>query len=217
MSRFLRAIYYSLLILICAPASSQANTQSTDLSDKLLNSERIADRFGNYGIDVVSQNEDHRISNLYSEAGGVRTTRTVAVVDFLPPTHPSISDLHESVLSGQSLGATFKKNGWKVSKINIALESVHINDSTKKVQSWMHLVGNIDLAMHVYLLRLSKDSTDLEDSIDIDYAVIAELHHPEYLDLASLKKIHGEPGRFSNITEILTNSIRSALIDFIQS
>lgn len=217
MSRFLRAIYYPLLILICAPGWSQASEKSTDLSSKLLNSQRIADRFGNYGIDVLSQDQDYRISDLYSEHKGLRTTRTLAVVDFLSPISPAISNLHASVLGGQSLGATFKGNGWKVSKINIALESLHINDGTKKVQGWMQLVGDIDLAMHVYLLRISKDSSETEPGQVIDYAVIAELHHPDYLDLQALKKIHGESAPFPNLTEIFTNSIRSTLIEFIQN
>lgn len=226
MSRFLRAIYYSLLILICTPANSLSEEGSTDLSDQLLNSERIANRFGNYDIEVVSQNQDYRISNLYSEKNGVKTTRTIAVVDFLHPVDPQIADLHESVLNGQSLGATFKNNGWKVSKINVALETLSLGDKAIKIHDWMKLAGDNELAMHVYTLKLSKDSSAtknqedgdrMTDQVDIDYAVIAELHHPDYLDLDSLKKIHGEPARFSNLTEVLTSSIRSTLLQFIHS
>lgn len=223
----IRALYYSFLIFICAPSGSQADSNVTDLSEKLLNSERIADRFGSYSIEVISQNDDHRISNLYSEDKGVKTTRTLAVVDFLSPVNPHIAELHESVLEGASLGATFKSNGWKVSKINVAVETVSVDQSSKKVRSWMKLVGHHELAMHVYLLRLSQhlseqqvaDQKNLEDTEDyehIDYAIIAELHHPEYLDIDSLKKIHGETARLHHVTELLTNSIRSTLINFIK-
>ena len=210
MSRVLRAIYYSLLILICAPASSHAAQDSTNLSDKLLNSERIAERFGNYAIEVISQDEDYRISNLYSQSNDVKTTRTLAVVDFLSPVDSSILELHQRVLQGESLGATFKGNGWQVRKISVAVEPVPVGPEAKLLKDWMHLSADMDLAMHVYLLKLAKDNEKV-----IDYAVIAELHHPDYLDIAAIKQIHGEPVGFSNITEILTNSIRSTLIEFI--
>ena len=209
MSRVLRAIYYSLLILICAPASSHAAQDSTDLSDKLLNSERIAERFGNYAIEVVSQDEDYRISNLYSQSNDVKTTRTLAVVDFLSPVDSSILELHQRVLQGESLGATFKDNGWQVRKISVAVEPVSVGRKARRLKDWMHLSGDMELALHVYLLKLGKDNRE------IDYAVIAELHHPDYLDITAIKQIHGEPVGFSNITEILTNSIRSTLIEFI--
>ena len=205
-----------LLILVCAPYSLLAEQGTARLSDGLLNSERIAQRFGNYGIEVGSQNRDHRVSNLYSEEKGTRTTRTLAVVDFLEPVSPSIAALHESVLSGASLGATFKSNGWRVSKINFNIEKLVVADHSGKVQGWMRLEGEHELALHTYLVRLSKDGPqEGKKGQSIDYAVIAELHHPDYLDLEAVKAIHGETTDLSKSGQTLTNTARSALLEFI--
>ena len=48
-----------------------------------LNSERIAERFGSYGIEVISSGPGLRRSNLYSSEDEVRTCRTYAVVRFV--------------------------------------------------------------------------------------------------------------------------------------
>ena len=41
------------------------------------------------------------------------------------------------------------------------------------------------LAVHVYSLRVSRGG------VDIDYASIVEVHHPDYLELADLVEIYG--------------------------
>ena len=205
-----------LLILVCAPYSLLAEQGTARLSDGLLNSERIAQRFGNYGIEVVSQNRDHRVSNLYSEEKGTRTTRTLAVVDFLEPVAPAIAELHESVLRGQSLGATFKNNGWRVSKVNLNIETLVVDDHTGKVQGWMGLSGEHELAVHIYLLRLGRDDpVNGKTGQIIDYAVIAELHHPDYLSPEAVKAIHGETTDASTSGQTLAILARTALLEFI--
>lgn len=184
MSYVLRVIYYSLLISLCAPASSFSST--TPKPDTPLNSERIAQKFGNYGLELISQNPSLRISNLYSEADGVRTTRTIAVVNFLNDSEEAIVDLHQLVLSGHSIGATFKAHGWQINKKNYDFKSIYIKELKEKYNNLLKVESNQILAVHLYLLQLSHAGTET-----IDYALIAELHHPDYLTLAELEVIYG--------------------------
>jgi hypothetical protein len=50
----------------------------------------------------------------------------------------------------------------------------------------MRIPPGSTLAAHGYALAVARDEDDLH------YATIAELHHPEYLDLAMLEEIYGE-------------------------
>ena len=83
---------------------------------QMLNSERIAATFGNFGIDVLYSDRDLRLSNLYSEAGGQRTTRTLASVRYPASVDPLLADLHAAIVDGGSIGATFQAAGWTVTK-----------------------------------------------------------------------------------------------------
>ena len=67
--------YLPLLFFVSACAS-----QDTSVG---LNSERIRQNFGSYGVDVLSNENKRRISSLYSIDGDEKTTRTYAVVDFI--------------------------------------------------------------------------------------------------------------------------------------
>ena len=49
---------------------------------ELLNSERIAAAFGSYGVEVLEQDEQVRVSNLFSGAGQDKTCRTFAIVRY---------------------------------------------------------------------------------------------------------------------------------------
>lgn len=220
MCRYLLALRLFLLILLGAPYGLLAEEQlASSLSHRLLNSERIANRYGNYGIEVVFQSSDHRISNLYSTDDGTRITRTLAVVIFLQPVSPSIAALHKSVLSGQSLGATFKNNGWHVSKVNLDIETLVVGNDGGKIQGLMGLADEHELALHTYLVRLSRgdplEGEVRQASESIDYAVIAELHHPDYLDVEAVKAIHGETMDVSESGQSFTEPMRRVLLEFI--
>ena len=86
------------------------------LEPELLNSQRIEERFGNYGIEVLSQDGKLRRSNLYSTHAGIRTCRTYAVVQFMDSPPREIQASHQAVLAGQSLGSTFREAGWTIGK-----------------------------------------------------------------------------------------------------
>jgi hypothetical protein len=71
-------LYIAALLLAAQGAAARAQDR------ELLNSERIAAAFGSYGVEVVEQDSQVRVSNLFSGAGAGRVCRTFAVVRFAP-------------------------------------------------------------------------------------------------------------------------------------
>ena len=149
-----------------------------------LNSERISEHFGSYGIDVVSTEPGLRHSNLYSSEGGVHTCRTYAVVRFVDEPDALIDAEHEQILAGQSIGAIFKASGWKIFKETLHIGTARIDDATHPVATLMCLQTGADVAMHVYHLMLKKHDRA------IDYATLIELHHPDYLRYGDLLDLY---------------------------
>jgi hypothetical protein len=150
---------------------------------ELLNSERIEEIFGSYGIDVLQNDLQLRRSNLYSVADGVRTCRTYAVVQFLEQPDERTQSEHARIVSGGSIGEVFKSQGWKIFKQTLHTGTIDVSDGIT-VASLMRLDGNSEIAMHVYRLLLEKDATS------ITYATIIEVHHPDYLDLEGLRQLY---------------------------
>jgi hypothetical protein len=150
---------------------------------ELLNSERIMARFGSYGVDVLTDTETLRRSNLYSEQDGTRICRTYAVVTFTNARSDAVRDEHARIVAGESIGATFRAHGWQIFKETLYVGNVSLPSAEHPVAALMHIDGNQPLAMHVYRLLLRKGDTV------IDYATITEAHHPDYLDLPSLAQL----------------------------
>lgn len=140
-----------------------------------LNSERIEQRFGSYGIDVLASEAGLRRSSLYSRDGDTRTCRTYAIVQFADQLDERYQPEHSKVLEGKSIGAIFRENGWDILKKSLHIGRVRLPDSPTQVRSLMRLSGSHDLALHVYQLLLARNARETE------YATILEAHHPEYL------------------------------------
>ena len=149
-----------------------------------LNSERIAERFGNYGIEVLSSEPGLRRSNLYSTENGVRSCRTYAVVRFDEEPNALIDSEHAQILAGNSIGAIFKAKGWSINKETLYVGTAHLDDAGDTVAALMQLAAGADVAMHIYRLLLKKDGQA------IDYATILELHHPDYLAPSDLRRMY---------------------------
>ena len=149
-----------------------------------LNSERIAERFGSYGIEVISSEPGMRRSNLYSSENDVRTCRTYAVVRFVDEPDAIIDDEHAQILAGKSIGAIFKASGWTILKETLHVGTATLDDATHPVATMMHLDRKADVAMHVYRLLLEKQQQA------IDYATLIELHHPDYLSRDDLLDLY---------------------------
>jgi len=155
------------------------------LETELLNSDRIAERFGSYGIELLEQDEKVRRSNLYSIENGERVCRTYAVVQFIEPRPAEVTDAHDRVLAGESLGATFRASGWTIAKETQHIGSLQLDDIGHPIAELMRLTGQATLGIHAYRLVLRKGPQF------VPYATIIETHHPDYLDERDLHRLYG--------------------------
>ena len=162
---------------VLAAILSACSTESV-----ILNSERIEQRFGSYGIDVLASEAGLRRSSLFSYDGDTATCRTYAVVQFTEQPDECYDDAHSRVLAGKSIGATFKDSGWKIQKNTLYIGHIRLPDSRTQVGELMRLSGSHDIALHIYQLVLVRDEQALE------YATILEAHHPEYLSETRLRE-----------------------------
>lgn len=150
---------------------------------ELLNSERIEKNFGNCEIEILESNDAFRRTNLYSVAAGERICRTYAVTQFLEQDAGHTDEGHAEVISGGSIGATFKAHGWQIYKQTLHVGNLTVASSAAHIAQLMRLASLQTLAMHVYRLLLEKDGQSVE------YARIVEVHHPEYLAEAALREL----------------------------
>ena len=149
-----------------------------------LNSERIAERFGSYGIEVLSSEPGLRRSNLYSSDGGGRTCRTYAVVRFVDEPDAVIDAEHAQILAGQSIGAIFKASGWTIVKETQHIGTAALEDAAHPVAALMRLESS-----HRVLLEKRQQA--------IDYATLIEMHHPDYLRCVDLLELFSVDARTS--------------------
>jgi len=154
------------------------------LQSEVLNSERITNRFGNYGVEIIEQDDDTRRSSLYSTSNGERTCRTYAVVKFAGGDSFDNSNMHQKVIDGASIGSTFKSDGWEIRKETIYVGEVASSGVRLPIGELMHLQSTTNLAVHAYHLHIEKGSTSRH------YATIVETHHPEYLGKSELLELY---------------------------
>jgi hypothetical protein len=169
-----------------SPVVIAAALSACALEPESLNSERIDERFGSYGIKVLSHESGIRRSSLYSIDNDSRICRTYAVVRFVDESTPRVADAHADILAGGSIGATFKSTGWQMGKVALHVGSISLDASDHVISDLMHIDGPIELGVHAYQLVLEKDSQT------IDYATIVETHHPDYLSLPELEELYGD-------------------------
>ncbi|MDH3431910.1 MAG: hypothetical protein OEQ14_18065 [Gammaproteobacteria bacterium] len=166
------------------PVVLAAALSACSFQPESLNSERIEQRFGNYDVDVLEQNSGIRRSNVYSTDKGVRTCRTYAVVKFMDPGLAEIAAVHEAVLGGRSIGATFKDAGWEIRKMTTYIGSAQVGDPQHTIARIMRLNTPADVGLHAYQLSIEKGARS------IHYATIVESHHPAYLTETELADIY---------------------------
>jgi hypothetical protein len=169
-----------------SPVVIAAALNACALEPESLNSERIARRFGSYGIEVLSHSAGVRRTSLYSLAEEQKICRTYAVVRFVDADTPRVAAAHAEILAGQSIGATFKSSGWTIGKISLHTGSLLIEDLRHPIARLMALERATELGVHAYQLVLQQDTQTIE------YATIVETHHPEYLGVKDLEKLYGE-------------------------
>jgi hypothetical protein len=151
---------------------------------ELLNSDRIEARYGSYGVEVLTATVKTRRSSLYSLENGEAVTRTYAIVQFMlaedEPDYAEIASAQAQIVAGASIGKTFRDAGWDIRKETIYTGSLKLPAGNDQLHRLMHLSGAQALALHVYRFILKKDP------YYIDYATIIEIHHPDFVDAATL-------------------------------
>ena len=179
----LAAAFAIYVLLVGAAGRPCAQTPAAPAGKReLLNSERIAERFGSYGIQVIESDGRVRVSNLFSERARERICRTFAVVRYPDRIDPAFAPEHDEILRGGSIGAVFATHGWKVGKTHLRFFEI---DASPRVAGLMHVAAGTRLAAHAYVLDVSKGGRSIE------YALLVEIHHPDYLVLADLPAIYG--------------------------
>ena len=175
-----------LLILgasLLAAACDIRRVKTDERSRPLLNSERIEQKFGSYGIDVLKNSPAIRVSNLYSLHDGRKICRTLAAVNYPALVDPQYVREHEQIVGGQSMGAVFVRNGWVVEKRHRYFGTLPMTEGLSRL---MGGASAEHVAVHIYVLAIEKAGFSLE------YASIAEIHHPGYLSLEDLRDIYGD-------------------------
>ena len=149
-----------------------------------MNSERIKQEFGSFGIDVLECCTERRVSSLYSVEDGRKICRTHAVVEFNAAALPALQAEHARVLAGESIGAVFKSRGWTINKRHTRLGSFTLTAREAAIAGSMGVEPPLDVALHTYIFEVRRDASALE------YATITELHHPHYLTEADIQAIY---------------------------
>lgn len=150
----------------------------------LLNSERIQQRFGSYGIQVLPSEPGLRRSSLYSIDNDKPVCRTYAVVRFADQLHDGYSEEHAKVLAGNSIGAVFRSHGWDIHKQSIYIGSILLPARSTQIGQLMQISGQDELSLHVYQLLLARNDQVFE------YATIVESHHPDYLAESDILELY---------------------------
>ncbi len=181
-------------MLISCSTNSKPGEISTgkNQSRPLRNSDRIQLKYGSYGIDIIENGDKIRVSNLYSTHNGVKTNRTFAVVAYPDLIEAAFKKEHESIINGQSIGVVFEQNGWEIQKHHLYFGEIEMPPGHYGVDSLFSDIGTCHPAIHVYSLVVAKDDSEFE------YAAIAEVHHPDFLQLEDLQAIYGQ-GSNSNL------------------
>jgi hypothetical protein len=184
---------------------AQSNAQATvipcdsTLSAKLLNSERIEKKFGGYGIDVLYNSAQLRVSNLYD---GKKMTRTLAVVDYPETIDSSFSKEHQIIVAGGSIGNVFKSHGWMIEKKNIFLGELAPSAEYKKLYALMGNIPPSKLSVWIYVFYIRRGEKSFP------YATISEVYHPDYLSLANLKCINKDADAYLERTKPVNKELK---------
>ncbi|WP_353777687.1 hypothetical protein [Winogradskyella sp. 3972H.M.0a.05] len=177
-------------------------THDSILSPKLLNSERIALKFGTYAVKVLKQDSTTRVSNLYSFHDKNKITRTFAVVAYATTIDSMFLKEHQKILEGQSIGRVFKKAQWGIKKKNLYFGEIAPSKDYEQVYKLMGDITPTTLAVYTYDFLIEKDNKSY------NYATITEIYHPEYLKLSDLKKINPDAERHLEKTDTILDLLK---------
>ena len=181
--------------------SNQGENTVVENQPRLLsNSDRIQIKFGSYNIDIIENDINIRVSKLFSTHNGKKVNRTFAVVSYPDVVEPAFKVEHESIVSGQSIGVVFEQNGWTIDKHHLYLGEIDLPVNYSATHS-LFGPGVQQPAIHIYSLDVSKNDNSFT------YALIAEVHHPEFLQLEELQAIYGKGHEDTNSVQELLQTV----------
>lgn len=173
-----------LMLTVTIEGHTMLDEQSLIQYRSKLNSEIIAATFGSYGVEVLFEDNQSRLSNLYSDE---KVMRTCAIVDYSLPIHESLIQAHKEIVAGSSIGATLKKHGFSFTKKPLYFGEVQLTESLRKAMK----VGTDIGAVHIYDLYVGETR----------YCTITEIHSPVYLNANGLKLLYpNEYGQYLTAT-----------------
>lgn len=149
------------------------------------NSERIRAKFGSFGIEVLENTPNLRVSSLYSTHAGLNVNRTFAVVAYPETVDAAFAAEHEAIINGGSIGIVFKQNDWLIRKDHQYFGEIEVPATHFGLEETGGS-GKVRAAIHVYSLSVKKGDAEFR------YASIAEIHHPGYLSAGDLAWIYGD-------------------------
>lgn len=175
-----------LIPLIIPPLlSAGCSALPSALDRPMLNSARIAARYGSYGVELLARSSGERYSCLYSERQGVRTSRTLAIVLFAATAETLWPQAMAEIRAGASLGAMLQSSGWRVDKHNRHIGRLAFDPAMlPAIADLFHLRRRAELALHVY------DLEAVQGGRSAAVATLIELHHPDYLGFHALRRIY---------------------------
>lgn len=178
-----RAACLLLVLWSAAVPARQPGCPFVDAPGPPLNSERIERCFGSYGVALQEPVRGLRVARLYSREAAGRVCRTLALTGFVANPPAELAPLLARIRAGASLGKTLADAGWAVEKRSVAVRSVGVTQGFRELSGLGDLPANAPLAMHVYRLIATRGDTR------VLLARVAEIHHPDYLDVRSLRRI----------------------------
>lgn len=207
MAKCMNRFFFALWVLsfsLLAPQVEAAAEIREDIVEALrpkLNSDRIAYFFGSYGVEPMAIESSafpaSRISNLYSVEEEKHVMRTLAFVDFVEPVHPKLSEVHDAIQRGKSLGATLREAGWTISKNPLYFGQIPL---TSTLMEWMKESSISEGAIHIHQLSVSGNGCDES----MAYCTIFELHNPQYLTVEWLQALYADQyAEFSQINPVI--------------
>ena len=205
--RLLAAGLLSSLLLACTQPTLTSPNDSHNEPVSILNSDGIRERFGNYGVEIIRQDDSTRLSGLFSvdDATGIKTTRTLAVVLFDELARTRLADEHQLIIAGNSIGITFREAGWNIHKQHLLFGEIDLADSAL-MHKLMPAADLSSVAMHIYDFSVERHGRTHR------YATIAEIHHPDYLSLEDLQHRYVIDARTNNHSNIESTELAQRVL-----
>ena len=169
----------------CVNSDQSGTSRSEESLQSVGNGDRIRLKYGAYHIEIIENDSCIRVSKLYSIDAGVKTIRTFAVVAYPDIIEPAFQKEHDAIMNGQSIGIVFKNNGWSIDKRHQYFGEIGAPADYSGIYPADGETSITPPAIHIYALFVEKENTRFQ------YASIAEVHHPEYLQLEDLNAIYG--------------------------